>query len=52
MINHDKILCHKKSVEILNGFIIMFRNAEGVHGLRKVGNPWSSGLGSEPDEVG
>jgi len=29
------------SVEMLKGYMLIFRNAEGVHGKRKVGNPWS-----------
>jgi len=27
------------SVEMLKGYLLIFRNAEGVHGQRKVGNP-------------
>jgi len=29
------------SVEMLKGHMLIFRNAEGVHGKTKVGNPWS-----------
>ena len=29
--------CHKK----FQGYMFICRNAEGVHGQRKVGNPWS-----------
>ena len=29
------------SVEMLKGYMLICRNAEGVHGQRKVGNPWS-----------
>ena len=29
------------SVEMLKGYMLICRNAEGVHGKRKVGNPWS-----------
>jgi len=28
------------SVEMLKWYMLIFRNAEGVHGQRKVGNPW------------
>jgi len=30
------------SVKMLKGYMLIFRNAEGVHGKRKVGNPWPS----------
>jgi len=26
----------------IEGVMLIFRNAEGLHGQRKVGNPWSS----------
>jgi len=29
------------SVEMLKGYMLIYRNAEGVHGQRKVGDPWS-----------
>jgi len=29
------------SVEMLKGYTLICRNAVGVHGKRKVGNPWS-----------
>jgi len=35
MINHDKIFCHKKCY----GYMLICRNAEEVHGQRKVENP-------------
>ena len=35
MISHDKIFCHKK----FSGYMLICRNAEGVHDHRKVGNP-------------
>jgi len=28
------------SVKILKGYMLICRNAEGVHGKSKVGNPW------------
>jgi len=28
------------SVEMLQGYMLICRNAEGVHGKKKVGNPW------------
>jgi len=28
------------SVEMLKGYMLICRNAEGVHGQRNVGNPW------------
>jgi len=31
--------------------MLICQNAEGVHGKKKAGNPWSSSLGPEPDEV-
>jgi len=27
---------------MLKGYKLLFQNAEGVHGQRKVGNPWST----------
>ena len=42
--NHDKIFVIRNfkgtcsSVEMLKGYMLVFRNAEGVHGQRKVGN--------------
>jgi len=30
----------RSSVEILKEYMLIFRNAEGVHGQRKFGNPW------------
>ena len=32
---YDKIFCHEK----FWGYMLVCRNAEGVHGQRKVGNP-------------
>jgi len=32
------------SVKMLKGYMLIFRNAAGVHGKRKVGNPCSRGL--------
>ena len=29
------------SVEMQKGYMLLCRNAKGVHGQRKVGNPWS-----------
>jgi len=29
---------------MLKGYVFIYRNAEGVHGKRKVGNPWSKGI--------
>jgi len=26
---------------MLKGYVLIFRNAEGVHGKRKLGNPWT-----------
>jgi len=34
------------SVKMLKGYVVICRNAEGVHGQRKVGNPWSSSMRS------
>jgi len=31
------------SVEILKGYMLISRNSEGVHGKKKVGNPWFQG---------
>jgi len=28
------------SVEMLKGYMVICRNAEGIHGKRKVGNAW------------
>ena len=53
MNNHDKMYCRRKfqgclcicqNAEVvhaymLKGYMLIFRNAEGVHGKRKVGNP-------------
>jgi len=42
MIKHDKVFCHKKfrgtysSVGMLMGYMLICRNAEGVHDQRKV----------------
>jgi len=30
------------SFEMLKGYMLICRNAERVHGQRKVGNPWST----------
>jgi len=30
------------SVEMLKGYMLIVRNDEGLHGQRKVGNPWIS----------
>jgi len=29
------------SVEMLKGYMLIWRNAKGVHGKQKVGNPWA-----------
>jgi len=29
------------SLDMLKGYMLICRNAEGVHGKRKVGNPWA-----------
>ena len=29
----------------MNGYMLICRNTEGVHGQRKVGNPWPSRMG-------
>jgi len=39
IITNFRVTC--LSVEILKGYMLIFRNAEGVHGQRKVGNPCS-----------
>jgi len=39
MISHDKIFC----LVTFYGYLLICWDAEGVHGLRKVGNPWSEG---------
>jgi len=31
MNNHDKMYCHRNSVEILKGYILTCWNVEGVH---------------------
>jgi len=31
------------SVNMPKGYMLTSRNAEGVHGKRKVGNPWARG---------
>jgi len=44
MIIHDKyfVIIHFRStcssVEMLKGYVLIFQNAEGVHGQRKIGN--------------
>ena len=38
--NHDTIFCHKE----FQGYMFIWRNAEGVHGQRKVGNPCSNAM--------
>jgi len=30
------------SVEILKGYLLIFRNTEGAHGQRKVGHLWAT----------
>jgi len=44
----------RSSVEILKGYMLICRNAEGVQGLRKVGNPCSiwTGWQSQPSRRG
>ena len=33
------------SVEMLKGYMLICRNAKGVHGKRKIGNPWHMARG-------
>ena len=33
------------SVEMLKGYMLICQNAKGVHGKRKIGNPWHMARG-------